>query len=110
MITDLICIAVITVFVVDLSGFMDTVKRWIWKWLLKDRPYKDFSLKPFDCSLCMTHHICVLFALLSGCFSLPIWMFICVLSLFTGQIRGVLRLVGDLFVKAENKIYDILEK
>lgn len=109
MLIKLLCIAVIVVFVLDLSGFVDTVKRLIWKWLVKGVPYRDFSLKPFDCSMCMTHHICVLFALVSGFFSLEIWMFICVLSLLTRQIKGVLELVGDVLIKAENKIRYILD-
>lgn len=110
MITDLICIAVITVFVIDLSGFQDTVKRWIWKWCIKDKPYREYSIKPFDCSMCMTHHICCLFALFSGYFTLPVWLFICMLSFFTGQIKGVLSVVKDMLIKAENKIYDILDR
>lgn len=108
MMIKLLCLAVIIVFVIDLSGFMDTVKRWIWKWLVKDRPYREYSLKPFDCSMCMTHHICVLFALIGGFFSLEIWTFICVLSLLTRQIKGVLELMGDILIKIENGIRYIL--
>jgi hypothetical protein len=32
------------------------------------------------------------------------------LSFFTPQIKGVLRVVSDMFIKAENKIYDILDR
>lgn len=107
---NLLCIAAIVVFVIDLSGFVDSVKMRYWKWLFKDKPYREFSLKPFDCSLCMTHHICLLYAIISGSFSLPIWAFICGLSFLTPQIKGLLRLVSDIWIKAENKIYDILDK
>ena len=110
MIIDLICIAVIVVFIVDLSGFQDTVKRWIWRWLKGNLPYRDFEMRIPFCSLCMTHHICLLYALICGQFSLLIWLFICLLSFFTPQIKGVLRVVSDMMIKAENKIYDILDK
>lgn len=110
MFLDVVCIAVITVFIIDLSGVMDTIKRSVFKWLVKDRPYVDFKLKPFDCSLCMTHHICLLYALISGQFSLLMWMFICVVAFLTPQIKGLLRLVSDMLVKAENAVYDILDK
>lgn len=110
MLTDIVCIATILVFIIDLSGVVDNVKRVIWKWLIKDRPYQEFRLKPFDCSMCMTHHICVIYALICGQFSLPIWLFICVVAFLTPQIKGVLRLVSDVFIKAENMIYNILDK
>ena len=107
---DLLCIAVITVFVIDLSGFVDTIKRYIWKWLLGDKPYQDYSIKPWTCSLCMTHHICVIYALICGYFSLPIWMYICGLSFLTPQIKGFLMVIKDMLIKAENAIYNILDK
>ena len=107
---DLVCIAVITVFVLDLSGFVDVIKQRYWKWLFNDKPYREFSVKPFDCSLCMTHHICVIYALCTGIFSLPIWVFICGLSFFTPQIKGVLMVVKNILIKAENAVYNILEK
>ena len=110
MLVDILCIASITVFVIDLSGIVDTVKRRIFKWLVKDRPYVEFSLKPFDCSLCMTHHICVIYALICGQFTLPIWLFICCVSFLTKHIKGVFQLFSDMLIKAENKIYDILDK
>lgn len=106
---DLFCIAVITVFIIDISGIVETVKKRIWRWLEKDIPYQGFQLKPFDCSLCMTHHICLLFALITGQFSLLIWMYICGLSLLSKGIGGALRLISDIVLRVENKIEDILE-
>ena len=105
---NLLCIAVIVVFLIDISGIVDTVKGWIWKWIVRDKPYKNFQLKPFDCSLCMTHHICLLFALITGQFSLLIWMYICGLAMMAKVIRGALVLVSDILIKAINKIEDIL--
>ena len=106
---NLLCIAVIVVFVVDISGVVDSIKRVIWKWLIKDRPYKEYQFKLLDCSLCLTHHICLLFALLTGQFSLLVWMYICGLSMLTKVIKGLMVLVSDILIKCENKIEDILE-
>lgn len=75
----------------------------------RDTPYRDFSFKPFDCSLCMTHHTLVIWALCTGCFSLPIYAIICGLSFLAGNVSGVMRIVKDILTKAENKIEDILE-
>lgn len=106
---DLLCIAVIVIFIIDISGVVDTVKGWIWKWIVgKDKPYKGFQFKPFDCSLCMTHHICLLFALITGQFSLMVWMYICGLAMLSKVIRGALVMVSDILIKAINKIEDIL--
>lgn len=94
---------------IDLSGFLETVKRVIWKWLIKDKPYRDFQLKPFDCSLCMSHHIMLLYVILTGQFSIYIWLLICGLSYMTKHFTALLRLVSDAISKAENKIDDILQ-
>lgn len=110
MLVDILCIATIIVFIVDLSGFQDTVKRRVWRWLKGDLPYRDFEMRIPFCSLCMTHHICVIYALICGQFTLPIWLFICCVSFLTKHIKGVLQLFSDMLIKAENKIYDILDK
>ena len=45
----LFLIAVCTVIVIDLSGFIDTLKHWVWKWAFKGKKeYQDFSLKPIS--------------------------------------------------------------
>ena len=105
----LLCIAVIVVFVVDISGFPDTLKKVYWRWLFKDKPYKEFQFKLIDCSLCLTHHICLLFALITGQFSLLVWMYICGLAMAAKCIKGLLVLISDMIIKAENKIEDILQ-
>ena len=52
--TDILLIAAVWVFVLDVSGFWNeasaTVKGWITGGLVKT----PFTLKPFSCSLCMT--------------------------------------------------------
>lgn len=55
MITDVLKIVIVIVFIVDYSGFVDNIKMIIFKFLLgRNMPYKEYSLKPFDCSLCMS--------------------------------------------------------
>ena len=105
---NLLCIAIITVFIIDISGIVDTVKGWIWKWIVRDKPYKNFNLKPFDCSLCMSHHMMLLYLICSGNFSLGMWMAVCLISYFSIHIKGLLEIVSELMIKAENKLNDIL--
>ena len=106
---NLIAITVIVVFIVDLSGFQDTTKRLIWRWLKgKDKPYKDFPMKFPFCSLCMSHHTMLLWVICTGQFSLLIWCLICLISYMSIHIKALLEIVSDMLTKAENKVNDIL--
>lgn len=49
----------------------------------------------------------LLYAILTGVFSLEIYVVICLLSFLSKHITGALNLISELLVKAENKIYDI---
>jgi hypothetical protein len=74
---DLLLIAVITIYIVDLSGFTDSWRTALTR-LLKAKELK--PIKPFDCSLCMTWWICLIYSLCIGAFSLPILAYISILS------------------------------
>ena len=53
---ELLLIAICVVILVDLSGFIETIKHWIWDFTYKKkREYRDFDFRPFSCSFCMTH-------------------------------------------------------
>lgn len=67
MILDLIYLTLIVCFIVDLSGFVDVFKEWLY-YFLKGRktPYKEYSFKPFDCSLCMTWWSGIVYLLFTG--------------------------------------------
>lgn len=105
---NLLAITVIVVFIVDLSSFQNTTKRMIWRWLKGNKPYQDFQLKPFTCSLCMSHHCMLIYVICTGQFSFPMWAVICLISYSSIHIRAILELVSDILIKAENKVNDIL--
>lgn len=108
-ILNLIALTVIVCFLIDLSQFVETVKKMIWRMIVgKKIPYKAFPLKPFDCSLCMVHHTLVIWAICTSNFTLPIYMVICILSFLSSNISGFMILLRDILIKAENKISDIL--
>ena len=56
-------VAVITIYIVDLSGFTQS-----WRGLLaRILHIKEMrSIKPFDCGLCMTWWVCLIYALAIG--------------------------------------------
>ena len=57
---DMLMVAVITIYIVDLSGFTQS-----WRGLLaRTLHIKEMrSIKPFDCGLCMTWWVCLIYAL-----------------------------------------------
>ena len=94
---ELLLVAVITIYIVDLSGFTESWRSALTK-ALKAKDLK--PIKPFDCSLCMTWWICLIYALCSGFFSLPIIAYIAFLSFLSIPIAQSLIFIreGLLFV------------
>ena len=77
-------IQVTVVALVDCSGFMDWLKGKIGRWLgVKG----DISLKPLDCSLCMTHWTGLAWLVCSGKTTLTAYMTLCPLALLTVVTR-----------------------
>lgn len=93
MILDILLIDVIVCFIVDISGFVDTIKRTIWKWLRKDKPYQEYRLKPFDCSLCLCFWSGLIWLLIQGNISIGSVALVCMFSLIAEQISNILKLI-----------------
>lgn len=88
---DLLLIAAITIFIVDLSGFTEA-----WRSALTRRlKAKDLKpIRPFDCSLCMTWWVCIIFSICADTFSLPVLAYIALLSFLSlplGQLMIFIR-------------------
>lgn len=88
---ELLLLAVITIYIVDLSGFTES-----WRSALKRRlNAKDLKpIRPFDCSLCMTWWTCIVFSICAGTFSLPVLAYIAMLSFLSlpiGQLMIFIR-------------------
>ena len=99
----LLQIQMVVVALVDCSGFMDWLKAKIAAWL---RIKGEISLKPFDCSLCMTHWTGLVWLICSGKISLTAYMVLLLLALGAMVTR---RAVGFV-VYVLQKIIDYGEK
>ena len=88
------------VFVVDISGFVNTLKMQLWSFL-KGRgvSYRDFPLKPFDCSLCMTWWAGLLYIIMTGCFSLGSICIVALMALMTDVIYEFVMTIKDLLIR-----------
>lgn len=60
---DLLLVALVTIYIVDISGFTESWRAALAK-RLKISAMK--PLRPFDCGLCMTWWVCLIYALCVG--------------------------------------------
>lgn len=105
-ILNLFLIALICVFIVDISGAIDSLKSGL-KWLLTKGKMKDsnYRLKPIDCSLCCTFWASMIYLLVIGQFTLPWITCACVFCCFLGFFKNAILLVEDVLNKIIQLIY-----
>ena len=105
MIIELILIQLIIVFIIDLSGVVDSIKLFISKHLTKNKIVTtNFSLKPFDCSLCSTWWIGLIYLLICHSFTIPYIALVALLSYLTPLSSSILLLIKDLAIFLINKL------
>ena len=74
---ELLFVAAITIYIVDLSGFTESWRSALTR-MLKAKDLK--PIRPFDCSLCMTWWVCIIYSICTGSLSLPVLAYIALLS------------------------------
>lgn len=85
--TDLTLLWAVIVFVVDLSGWTDTLLRLASRFTARYGLPPVHSLRPLTCSLCTTWWTGIAFALIRGQFSLTVLAFIAALSFLSITLR-----------------------
>ena len=98
--TDILLIAVIIVVIIDISGFTYSLKSGLKKVLTKGRmsdPY--YSLKPFDCSFCMTWWTGLIWLLVIH--NVTLWMlaYLLLICVMTPVIKDVIILIRETMLK-----------
>lgn len=105
MIIDLILIQLIIVFIIDLSGAVESFKLFISKILTKGKiQTTNFDLKPFTCSLCSTWWIGLIYLLICHSFTIPYIALVALLSYLTPLSSSILLLIKDLAIFLVNKL------
>lgn len=104
---DLFLLAWVVVFIIDLSGIVESIKGALGRWLGgKIRP-----LRPFDCSLCMVWWCGLAYALLTHRLTLGVIAYIALLAYLTIPMRSFAEVVAEildtLIAKAEKLITKI---
>lgn len=104
MILELLLLTVIVCFVVDISGFIDTIKNLIWKWVFNGkREYREFRLKPLDCSLCMSFWIGLIWISIFD-FTLLNFVYVCLFAALSEDITGFIKIIKYLLNKVRDAI------
>ena len=105
MIIKLILIQLIIVFIIDLSGAVDSLKLFLSKILTKGKiQTTNFDFKPFTCSLCMTWWIGLIYLLICHSFTIPYIALVALLSFLTPISNSILLLIKDLAIFLINKL------
>lgn len=102
---DIIWIAVIWVVILDVSGFPDHLKSFLKRKLTGGRMSDpNYSLKPFDCSFCMTWWTGLVYLFVKDMFNLGMVAYLLGICVMTPVVGLVLVTVRDLFIKIIRKI------
>ena len=94
---DLFSILIISVIVIDISGFVHSIKAAIGKFL--GISPNSFRMKPFDCSFCMTFWVSVIYLLVVGRFSLVNIAIVLLLCCLTTPLKNLVMSVRDKLTK-----------
>ena len=102
--TDILLIAAVWVFVLDVSGFWNEASAIVKGWITGGLVKTPFTFKPFSCSLCMTFWTGIAYLLVTHTFTLPMLAWVCLCAMLTPRIADALNLISDLIAKLFNKI------
>ena len=96
-VTDLFSILIISVLVIDISGFVHSIKAAIGKFL--GISPNSFRIKPFDCSFCMTFWVSMIYLLVVGKFTLVNIAVVLLLCCLTTPLKNLIMSLIDKLTK-----------
>lgn len=98
---DLLLVAIVTIYIVDLSGFTDS-----WRGALsRILGIKNLRrLPPFDCGKCATWWACLIYGFINWGFSLPIIAYAALLSFLSIPIGQAMIFIREWITWAINKV------
>lgn len=96
-VTDLFSILIISVIVIDISGFVYSIKVAIGKFL--GISPNGFRIKPFDCSFCMSFWVSLIYLLVVGRFTLANIAVVLLLCCLTTPLKNLIMSVTDKLTK-----------
>lgn len=104
---DFLALALIEIFIVDISGAIQGMIHPVIRKLLKTQG--NIHIPLIECSLCVVFHTGWIFLLCTGNFTLINFMITTMIAFLSKNIEGFLRLIQELLVKLESRLYDIFK-
>ena len=98
---DLVLVALVTIYIVDVSGFTESWRDALARLLHVSRLR---SLKPFDCGLCMTWWVCLIYPICTGDISLGTIAFAALLSHLSNPIGEAMIFIREWITWILNKL------
>ena len=110
-ILNLFLITLIVVFIVDVSGAIDSFKSGLKFVLTKGKmSNSNYRLKPFDCSLCTSFWACLIYLIVINHFTIPYISCVCLLSASTGLLKDFWYLCEDIIKSIIKIFYKVIDR
>lgn len=111
---ELLLIALMVVYVYDLTDFSQSMLKVLWRYVYKNKPFPEDLrwvdlhplLKPLECSLCATWWFTFIVSLCCGWFNVYTMAWCMFLSLMTPVFANALMFIREFFLKAINALAD----
>ena len=103
-----LAIAVIEIFIVDLSGSIQGLVHPIVKRIFGINKNANIHIPLIECSLCVVFHTGWIYLLCMGEFTAYNFLYTTLLSFFAKNIGGFLRWIQELLIKIEDILYKII--
>lgn len=109
---NLILISIIVCYVIDISGFITSIKRQFLRKVFKSKNPDISSLnwKPFDCSRCLTLYSGLIYLAIVGKFTIPYITIVAILSMLSSNISGLLLTIKDYLAAFEMWLQKLIQK
>lgn len=105
----LFIIQLVVILIVDISGFIPNIKRIISKYLTKGQiESSQFSLKPFDCSLCLSFWSLLIFIIITGQLTFINVLYLTLLTMFTDVVVDIIMFIKVTIKYTIDRLYDKL--
>ena len=102
-------ITIFFVIVIDQLHFVDDITSVISGWMTNGKIKKPIQLKPFTCSTCMSWWTNLIYIIITNQFSIPMILYIVVLSWGTPIINSILSFVINAVLKLINIISEKID-
>lgn len=113
----LLLIALMVVYVYDLTDFSQSMLKVLWNYAYKNKPFPEDLrwtdihplLKPLECSLCAVWWITLIVSICCGWWSLPVMAYCMFLSFMTPVFNNILLFFREFILKCINTLADYFD-